>query len=172
MKYQILHNLSAEYTKSLKARFWAKVDTSGGSNACWEWTAGLNKGYGKIGVKMSYQLAHRVSYELHIGPIPKGLHVLHSCDNPACVNPIHLFIGTNDDNIADKLSKGRQASPRGMKNANAKLTPEAVRDIRENYVPGSQGSRQKYSLRYFARKYKVSHPTILRVVKNEGWDHV
>lgn len=103
----------------LVTRFWKKVQ-KGKPNECWLWQAtkggryvkkGRGYGYispgGKTKKGNSMVAAHRVSWVLHFGPIPGGLHVLHSCDNPACVNPSHLFLGTNLDNIKDKISKNR-----------------------------------------------------------------
>lgn len=77
---------------------------------CWEWSGSKNsKGYGRFhDHRGKWTGAHRVSYEIHKGMIPKGMHVLHHCDNPSCVNPDHLFIGNNQDNMDDKLLKGRQ----------------------------------------------------------------
>ena len=89
-------------------RFWARVEKTA---TCWNWTgARLPKGYGMIGARSwrdGWQCAHRVSWELHFGAIPDGLHCLHRCDNPPCVNPAHLWLGTNADNAADRDSKGR-----------------------------------------------------------------
>lgn len=86
-------------------RFWSKVKKSEG---CWEWQATLsNKGYGQFRVDGKLALSHRFAYELAKGPILKGLHILHSCDNPACVNPDHLSVGTRADNMQDMTSKGR-----------------------------------------------------------------
>jgi hypothetical protein len=96
-------------------RFWAKVDRSGGPDACWLWTAGtfrLRNGYGKFGADPAASrtvYAHRFAYELSHGPIPPGLLVCHHCDNPPCCNPAHLFLGTIADNMRDMSDKGRAA---------------------------------------------------------------
>lgn len=93
------------------------------NSGCWLWTAyTLPKGYGRIKVDGKAVLAHRVSHELHVGPIPEGLHVLHRCDTPSCVNPDHLFLGTPQDNMTDKMQKGRHVALKGSEHVRAKLT--------------------------------------------------
>lgn len=91
-------------------RFWAKVDKRA-PDECWEWTgARFQSGYGSIlrgGRGSGCARAHRVSYEMNVGPVPSGMHVLHRCDNPRCVNPGHLWLGTHADNMADRRAKGR-----------------------------------------------------------------
>lgn len=112
-------------------RFMVKVD-KGDSSSCWLWHGCLNnKGYGTVtrrrhGKKRNY-LAHRYSYELRNGPVPDGLCVLHKCDIPRCVNPDHLFLGTQADNIKDCVAKGR--SPRGEQHGRAKLSDADVISI-------------------------------------------
>ena len=87
-----------------EVNFWAKVQKTG---ACWLWIAG--KDYGGYG-SFQHKRAHRLSYEMHVGPIPKGMFVCHSCDVPACINPAHLFLGTARDNVRDMIAKGRLPS--------------------------------------------------------------
>lgn len=91
-------------------RYEEKVDRSGGPDACHPWMAGrLPTGYGRFSYGGKDVYAHRWAYENYVGPIPEGLQVLHHCDNPPCVNPAHLWLGTHADNHADKVAKGRQA---------------------------------------------------------------
>lgn len=91
-------------------RFWSKVPI--GAEGCWEWKAGLSpRGYGQFWDTGTNRGAHRYAYEQVIGPIPEGLFVCHRCDNPACVRPDHLFLGTQQDNMSDKQSKGRCGRP-------------------------------------------------------------
>ena len=116
-------------TKTLRERFFEKVTKT---NGCWIWTACTHHqwGYGHFGVGGKTLAAHRVSWELHFGPIPDGLLVCHRCDNPPCVNPDHLFLGTNADNAADRVAKGRSVYPNVFKTHCPKgheYTPENTR---------------------------------------------
>lgn len=148
---------------SVEARFWPKVRKGPG---CWEWVAcrGAN-GYGRFSISRSkWELAHRASWTLHNGPIPDGLCVLHDCDNPACVRPDHLFLGTNADNTADMDAKGRRrVTPSfGEAHGKAKLTEGDVRAIRADSRPEREA----------APDYGVSHSTFGKVRARTAWSHV
>jgi len=147
----------------LKQRFWTKVKKT---EYCWLWTAGVNTyGYGKIGLggrKRGSTHAHRVSWMLHNSKIPKGIFVLHKCDNPLCVNPKHLFLGTAKDNIQDAIKKGRFCS-KGEKNPMAKLTWKKVSSIRRMYKTGN------YLCKDLAKIFHINPTTIYLIVTNKQW---
>ena len=138
-------------------RFWAKVNR-GRPDDCWLWTAARGgNGYGLFRIGRIVQPAHRFSWEIHNGPIPEGLFVLHRCDNPLCVNPAHLFLGTQADNMADRNAKGRTS--RGEAHGEAKLTEAQVREIR--------ASRE--SQRAIAKRLGVAQTTISDIRKGKTW---
>lgn len=143
--------------------FWNKVDTSG---KCWEWTGTiLSTGYGRIMNDQKPQFSHRVAWELtHAEEIPDGLFVCHTCDNPACVNPDHLFIGTSQDNQKDMVSKGRQNPPYGERSGSAKLTWKDVGYIRAIYKPGIISQQQ------LAEQFNISRTIISRIVNGVIWN--
>jgi hypothetical protein len=124
--------------------FWNKVDKTG-ENSCWNWCGSSNnKGYGMHYVRGRKPhrkwLAHRISYEAHKGTIPDGMLVLHSCDNPRCVNPEHLRVGTHKENVADMDERNRRVPPRlsGELNHNTKLTGPQVIQMRLDYLAGKK----------------------------------
>lgn len=148
------------FTKTLDQQFWPKVKKAA-AGKCWEWSGAKNKaGYGNIKTGGKYRNAHRVSYEIHYGTIPKNLFVCHKCDNPSCVNPNHLFLGTPQDNDNDKVTKGRQI--RGEQHTLSKLTRESVLQIRK-----MKGSHQN-----IADKFGVSRRLIGMVKEKSIWKHI
>lgn len=141
-------------------RFWSKVDKHG---VCWEWTGCKDrKGYGRIAINGKPVLAHRVAYELERGPIRNGMCVCHTCDNPSCVNPLHLFQGTIADNNRDMTKKGRGHMPKGILSGRAKLTEAQVLEIRA----------ADESHRALAKRYGVSHRVVGRIKTREIWKHL
>jgi hypothetical protein len=146
--------------QSIEDRFNDKVDRSGD---CWKWQAAkTQRGYGRFRFPWGHQLAHRFSYELANGPIPEDMFVCHSCDNPSCVNPDHLFLGTHADNMVDMKAKKRQA--RGAGHGRAKLTADDVENIRAN--------SENLSGRQLAGIFGVSNVTIARILNRTIWTHV
>jgi hypothetical protein len=150
--------------QSVKPRLLARVSVCA-ETGCWNWPISKNKRYGQISVGKKMRLAHRVSYELHCGPITDGLHVCHRCDNPACINPEHLFLGTQAENMADRNAKGRQARLRGAVNGRAKLSEADVLAIRAGLAEG-------VSQRKLAARHGVHPKQISRIRSGGGWSHL
>ena len=154
----------ARKKRPVAERFWEKVDKSG---ICWEWLAFKeSRGYGSFSVNRKSWKAHRFSWLLHYGEIPEGLFVCHHCDNPSCVNPAHLFLGTAKDNAEDSVKKGRWPNLKGENNNYSKLTEKQVLAIRAEYKTG------KITKSALARKYNVSLRTIHRIVIRNTWRHI
>lgn len=146
-------------------RFWDKVNVRS-ENSCWEWGAGRSgDGYGAIEVNGSPMGAHRLAYELGNGPIPPGMWVLHSCDNPVCCNPKHLFAGTPADNAADMIAKGRKADCGGELHPSARLTDKEVMHIIDRLRLGHKQVR-------IANDFQVSEATISMIKKGRRWRHL
>lgn len=155
-------------------RFWSHVDNSG---ECWLWIgAHTRNGYGSAhapGHGGKTLLAHRVAWELTYGPIPDGMNVCHNCpagDRPDCVNPAHLFLGSQAENIHDMIGKQRQAPGAakarvGRANGRAVLTESAIREIRARAASGHVNTSA------LAREYRVSDATINRIVERRSWAH-
>ena len=167
-------------------QFWASVDKSGGADACWNWKQATT--YGEYYLGTHKERTHRLAYNLSSGEdIPPGMEVCHTCDNPACCNPAHLFIGTHRDNMIDLAQKGRTGRTNGRKpglasepkttkrksgirngsrNGQSKLTEDDVRAIRAVYATG------EISQRRLAKQYGV-HPSLIGfIVRREYWQHV
>ena len=183
-----------QFTQKDIDRFWSKIDKTPNPNGCWIWIAGKDKdGYGFFKLNGKTIRAHRFSYEIHYGKIPNGLNVLHHCDNPTCIRPHHLFLGTCQDNSNDMKIKNRQAKGSkhgsikhperlsrgdkhywhlhpeikfGEKNPNNKLTNEQVLEIRHKYIP------RKYGHKILAKEYNVHPHLIYLILKNKNWKHI
>lgn len=133
-------------------------------NQCWLWTGRRTaRGYGVLTVRGRKVKAHRLAYRLHHGAIPNGLNVLHKCDNPICVNPTHLFLGTHADNVLDMMQKGRIS--RGEDRPAAKLTEEIVRYARRVYRAG----HPEFGARPLARRFGVSQPCMQNAISGRTW---
>jgi len=153
-------------------RFWSRVDKSAGPDGCWFWTASRGHGgYGAVWWNGCMTSAHRVAYRVAVGEIPSGMCVLHKCDNPLCVNPEHLFFGTQQDNLSDMTSKGRQAvgasvvTRRGEECNFSKLTAPQVQEIRRLDSSGVSSAD-------ISSKFGISRKYIWRIVSKKSWTHV
>lgn len=145
-------------------RFWPKVQR-GAADECWPWLASRDrKGYGQFEVDGKPRRAHRVAYELALGPIPTGALLLHSCDNRPCCNPAHLRPGTNRDNVRDMDQRGRRrtVSHQGERHGCSKLTAVAVLEIRSALANGARGVD-------LARAHGVSKATISAIKVGRLW---
>lgn len=135
------------------------------TNTCWLWIGSKNRGgYGQWQTKNQYYLAHRAAYELFIGGIPEGMCVCHSCDIRHCVNPEHLWLGTNKDNVNDRDQKGRGKIPdnHGENHGMAKLTEKQVKEIRQL----AQGN---WLQREIASKFGIDQRTVSLIINNKIW---
>ncbi len=139
---------------------------------CWEWTGAKSRfGHGRIKLNGKLHSPHRIVYQMLVGNIPENYLVCHRCDNPSCVNPRHLFVGTHSDNMKDCAAKGRlnsqlnAASFQGAKHPNAKLTDEKVREIRLRAANGEPKKR-------LAREFGVHKSIIQKVIQRKRWAHV
>lgn len=158
--------------KTTIERFLRCVDKAEDKEGCWLWTGStFDDGYGAFFIDGNNRRAHRVSYVLHVGEIPSGALVCHRCDVPRCVNPSHLFLGSNADNMADKVAKGRQARgvatrpetrARGERCGLRKLTEADVLQIRASDM----------SFRELGRRFGVDRKTIRLIVARKTWAHV
>jgi hypothetical protein len=131
---------------------------------CWIWIGcDGGAGYGKFAAGNARIIAHRLSFEIHVGPIPRGLFVCHRCDVPSCVNPSHLFLGTCQENLNDMKSKGR--SQRGIRNGHVKLTEPQVLQIREALSAGN-------SQELLASKFGISQSEVSLIKHRKTWVHI
>lgn len=163
-------------TKSDIERFFAKIDIPYDNMllGCWEWKGWKGKkGYGRINIKNKFYRSNRFSYLIFHKKFPDNFSC-HTCDNPGCVNPLHLFDGTAQENITDMMEKGRHKynsifkneHPIGSKNLNSKLTEEQVKDIRSRDY-SKHGSRVKV-----AKEFNTTHTNIYKILERKLWTHI
>lgn len=158
----------ADSTPTLTTRFWLRVQKT---DSCWLWIGHCDVGgYGIIHTAYWHNdrqmKAHRVSYEIHYGSFPKHLRVLHRCDNPRCVRPDHLFLGTDIDNIRDRDAKGRRRQVRGEQQGSAKVTAAQVADMRRRY------DQEHATCAGLARQFSISPSQVRNIVKRRDWQHI
>ena len=160
-------------TESIINRFWAKVDKNGITMShmdtpCWNWTAcKTDKGYGLFWLDGRSVKAHRMSWIITNGTIPQhdsshGWCVIHNCDNPSCVRPNHIRLGTNQDNMDDKMERGRNADTAGEKHWRSQLTNVEVIRIRQSPLPR----------KVLASHYSVNCATITKIINRQSWQHI
>lgn len=165
--YSFLHGHHRRLTGGgFVTRFWAKVDQSGGPDACWPWIGAKGgDGYGSVRVETGTALAHRVAYELTNGTLGDAK-ALHRCDNPPCCNPAHLYAGTQKQNAADRMASGHEPDRRGMKHPGAKLTDDDVRAIRTLAAERTMTHNQ------IAARFGISHQMVYFITSRRSWRHV
>jgi hypothetical protein len=146
--------------KSIEERFWDKINKT---NSCWLWTGRPDdSGYGVIRYKGKKTKAHRLSWFLHFGHVPKNLHVLHKCDTPPCVRPDHLFLGTDLDNAQDRDKKKRRKPLQGELHGAAKLKSEDIIAIRQSTA----------SAKDIARQFGIDRNYVYKIIKRKHWTHI
>jgi hypothetical protein len=177
----------------IEDRFWEKVDQSAGPDACWPWIGALFRStkarefwYGQFQLDGSPRLAHRVAWLLVNGEIPDGIKVLHTCDNPPCCNPTHLFLGTTLDNNRDMMAKGRgrfpgprvpaagnkngsrtkpESRPRGESHPKTNLTNDQVVEMRRLHHEGVKQVR-------LAERYGIDKTVVSKIITRRTWTHL
>jgi DNA-binding XRE family transcriptional regulator len=144
-------------------RFWSHIEKT---PICWIWHGAIARKYGLFRIGKKNIKAHRLSWLFHRGDIPDNMCVLHHCDNPLCVNPGHLFIGSVAENNQDKKSKGRQTNFPGETNPMARLNPELIAKIKAEYIP------RIITQHFLSEKYGVSRQTITAIFTGQNWRHL
>ncbi len=161
--------MPTQYTPKQIARFWSKADKTSSAHGCWLWTGcSRNRdGYGGVNLNGIHHLAHRIAYIIARGPIPDGTEVCHNCpggDDPRCVNPAHLFLGTHQDNMTDRDRKGRRQAV-GAKNGSTKLTEAQVREIYRRNHAGENCAA-------LAREFGVYRTVTWAIATGKTWQHL
>lgn len=166
--------------RSLEERFWEKVRKGPGENDCWEWTGGLSEGYGHLRIDGRDEKAHRLSWKMHRGEIPRGKCVLHTCDNRPCIRSTHLYVGTKKRNALDREERGRgnhatgqrhgcathPGLHKGERNGRAKLTEQLVRELR---ILHARDGVKKAEL---ARRFVLSRTAVGDIISRKLWPEV
>lgn len=148
---------------SFTERFWSRVEMSLMPNGCWLWRGQISqRGYGVVRKSGKHQYAHRVSYELTNGVMPREMRVCHRCDNPPCCRPSHLFLGTQEENIHDMRRKGRNPHP-------LKLSESDILEIRHRYA---NREAVKISMQQLANEYGVVKGYISKIIHRQKWRHI
>ncbi len=145
-----------------------KINSENTYFGCWLWTGGQDgHGYGLITIRPEFVAArtHRLSYLAFNGEIPEGIHVLHTCDMPLCINPEHLFLGTHKENMEDMRKKNRAARMKGEKNFHAKLTEAKVLKMREEWKSGRH-------YKEIASEYGIKPTNVHRILSGKSWSHI
>lgn len=166
------HKTLYQILEEAKKRFWAKVDKEHPSG-CWMWLGcrgKYNDGYGSISFDGRIIITSRFSWFIHFGAPPDDLCVLHTCDTPGCVRPDHLFLGTQQDNARDRCAKGRQAKQKGSANANARLTEDGVRYLRQHYKPGYP--YHPGNIQELADKFGITVGQVWNIARRKQWTHL
>ena len=160
-------------TESDKKRFWNKVDKLGADD-CWEWQACKSSyGYGQLNLSGKIQYAHRISWELaNKQDIPKNMDICHRCDNPPCVNPSHLFLGTRADNQRDSWNKGRNSNT-GQNNSKSVLTNEQVILFKRHIAEAEfdRGDKKLFCI-FWGKKFGVNYHTLESIMFGYNWTHI
>ncbi len=147
---------------TVEQRFFSYVEKT---ESCWNWKGFLNKkGYAQFRINYTRHPAHRVAYLLFRGPVEAGLLVCHRCDNPRCVNPDHLFLGTNQDNVRDMVSKKRHRT--GSRKPNSKMNDESVREL------FTMCSKRYFEHEELAKMFGVCRPLITNILNGKRWKHL
>lgn len=153
----------------VRERFYSKIEIIP-FHDCWEWVgAASSDGYGVIRINGKNIRSHRFSYKEFIGYIPKEICVCHKCDNHKCVNPKHLFLGTNKDNMQDMVKKGRQS--KGDSHYYSKLSSDQVKCILNKYIRGT-GSKNRGNILYLSKIFNISRRQIGKIIRREKWKHL
>lgn len=154
------YRTDGKLTEVQRERLWAKVSHT---ESCWTWNGNkVQGGYGRIGVYGKPWLTHRAVWHTYMGDIPDGMHVCHRCDNPSCVRPSHLFVGTPKDNVGDMIAKGRKVSRSGEDHGYAKLSNSQAMEIRRRVLAGE-------NQRLIGEDYGVTQSTVSLIKYGKTW---